>query len=87
MMLTFTEYLNQKDPEWMPFVEVTEADAIEVQHNAVAPYEKIVWLHAKGRNSPAIAYVKKSGSNILYVPDPEGDTGKDRVSCFHWVKG
>ena len=71
----------------MPFVEVTEADVLVVVHDAVDPYEKIVWLRAKGKNSPVIPYVKKPESNILYVQDPEGDTEKDRVSCFHWMEG
>ena len=80
--MTFTEYNNQGDnPVYRPFVEVTEEDISEKRKISTG------WIIDLEINGKKISYLLKKGSNCLFVPDPDGDSSRDKMSVFNWSGG
>lgn len=74
--MTLTEYLNQKEPVKMPYVELQEGEYW--QGGFIGIVNRIAPLTI---NDLPYSYVVKEGSNHVYTTDKFGEP--KTLSCFH----
>jgi hypothetical protein len=78
--MTFTEYLNQADPQRQLHVEVTNADTAHISLLNRKDCKAVITLQIHDK---CFYYFLKNDSDRLYTMDQDGNPKSS--SCFVWV--